>query len=120
MSACSRHPHMMHLPAVVFLNYFHDQHPKQVHCCLKNACTIEVRSNLYKTLRSAITEVLELESTVVLAHAVVNAVSGTVASHSKLLIIRCSRVRKGIPSLAPFTIARMEIVFLRHFVWVSH
>ena len=36
----------------------------------------QARSNLYKTLRSAITEVLELESTVALAHEVVDAVSG--------------------------------------------
>ena len=41
-------------------------------------------SKVYKTLRSENTEVLELESIVALAHIVVDAVSGTVASLSTL------------------------------------
>ena len=38
----------------------------------------QARSKVYKTLRSEDTEVLELEYTVALAHAVVDAISGIV------------------------------------------
>ena len=48
-------------------------------CMHDRSAVIITRKRAHKTLRSVITEVLELESTVALAHAVVDAVSGTVA-----------------------------------------